>query len=370
LTQVSFTSEASRLSRLYWWTAEYGLVGTPRDYRLYGAGLLSSLWESHSCHDRAVHKLPLSAACIEQAYDITRPQPQLFVARDFDHLFDVLSEVDASLVHHAGGDRALSAALASGSVATLHFGAGRFATGQLSAVSGGARGGLLTFRGQVGLGAGGQQQALFGAPASGYHLPFGRFEDSTLGATGQRVALRFATGAQVEGVLAATTVDAAGRPLLVRLLDYHLTAEQAGLSERGAEYSLLLAPELVTAHAGATDAAFFPASEPSSKRVPAPRDLQQRERALLSLYERAIAAFREHLGSAAVPAFSSIHAELTRSFPDEWLLRWNLLECLCKLGEQGAFARTLEGELVALELKFSHQEPIASGLRYLASLAA
>src|SRR5262249_52392996 len=45
------TSEATRLSRLYWWTVEYGLVGTPRDYKLYGAGLLSSLGESYFCHD-------------------------------------------------------------------------------------------------------------------------------------------------------------------------------------------------------------------------------------------------------------------------------------------------------------------------------
>src|ERR1700753_3561622 len=50
LEKVTYTSEASRISRLYWWTAEYGLVGTPRDYKLYGAGLLSSLWESHACH--------------------------------------------------------------------------------------------------------------------------------------------------------------------------------------------------------------------------------------------------------------------------------------------------------------------------------
>ena len=33
-------SEATRLSRLYWWTVEYGLFGTPERYKLYGAGLL------------------------------------------------------------------------------------------------------------------------------------------------------------------------------------------------------------------------------------------------------------------------------------------------------------------------------------------
>jgi hypothetical protein len=43
---------------------------------------------------------------------------------------------------------------------------------------------------------------------------------------------------------------------------------------------------------------------------------------------------------------------------------------LCKLAEGGALSRTLECELLALELKFSHKEPIASGLRYLSALAA
>src|SRR3954471_21192385 len=136
LSRISVASEASRMSRLYWWTAEYGLVGTPRDYRLYGAGLLSSLWESHACHDPLVRKLPLSAECVEQGYDITRTQPQLFVARDFDQLFSVLSDVEATLVHHRGSDAALAAALRSEDSSTLHFREQRFLTGELSAAFG------------------------------------------------------------------------------------------------------------------------------------------------------------------------------------------------------------------------------------------
>src|SRR5512143_1699904 len=38
-----FVSESTRASRLYWWTAEYGLVGTLHDPKIYGAGLLSSI---------------------------------------------------------------------------------------------------------------------------------------------------------------------------------------------------------------------------------------------------------------------------------------------------------------------------------------
>jgi hypothetical protein len=101
-----------------------------------------------------------------------------------------------------------------------------------------------------------------------------------------------------------------------------------------------------------------------------PRTLLARERALLDLYERAVSAFRSQLGAEAVHAFAAIHRELGLAFPDEWLLRWNLLECLCKLGGAEPLSSTLQSELWALERRFAEREPIASGLRYLAALAA
>lgn len=371
LAAVTHVSEASRISRLYWWTAEYGLVGTPRDYRLYGAGLLSSLWESHACHDPSVRKLPLGAECVEQGYDITRTQPQLFVARDFDQLFSVLSEVDASLAHHRGGDAALTAALRSEDLSTLHFREQRFLTGALSAVSGAATGGLLSLRGRVGWGERGKLTHVFDAPERGYRLPFGPVEgDSALAALGSRMRLRFACGVALEGELVSTSRDAQGRLLSARFSDYRLESERFGIAERGAEYQLFVADELLTAHAGALDPTYHVATEPTGVSVPKPRQLATRERALLSLYERAIEAFRNRAGSAALPVFQAIHSELRARFPDEWLLRWNLLECLCKWGETGALGAELERELLALELKFAEREPIASGLRYLASLAA
>ena len=374
LSQVAVVSEASRMSRLYWWTAEYGLVGTPSDYRLYGAGLLSSLWESHACHDPAVRKLPLSAECVAQSYDITRTQPQLFVARDFEQLFSVLEEVDATLVHHQGGNASLAAALASEEPSTLHFGDRRFVTGTLRASTGDAAGGLLSFQGRVGFGEQGKLTRVFDTGERGYHLPFGRLlneaELSAPSASGKRVRLHFACGALLEGELASHSPGADGRIISARLLDYRLELERAELCERGREYQLFVARELLTAHAGALDPAFHPASEPTGIRVPKPRQLEMREQELLSLYERAIDAFRTRAGSAAVPLFHAIHGELCARFPNEWLLRWNLLECLCKWGECGKFGQQLERELLALELKFAHRELIASGLRYLASVAA
>ncbi|WP_439133596.1 aromatic amino acid hydroxylase [Pseudomaricurvus sp.] len=97
-------SEAALLSRLHWWTVEYGLVGAPDDYRIFGAGLLSSLGESMNClDDDKVTKLPLTVDAVNIEYDITREQPQLFVTRNCRHLSQVLEEFGRQMCVNQGG---------------------------------------------------------------------------------------------------------------------------------------------------------------------------------------------------------------------------------------------------------------------------
>jgi phenylalanine-4-hydroxylase len=128
---VRYTSEATRASRLYWWTAEYGLVGTLDAPRLYGAGLLSSLGEAVHCLTPEVRKLPLTAACADVAYDITRMQPQLFVAQDFDRLFEVLDDFVATLSWKRGGDAGLDEAVRARTVNHLVLSGGRELSGKV-----------------------------------------------------------------------------------------------------------------------------------------------------------------------------------------------------------------------------------------------
>jgi phenylalanine-4-hydroxylase len=113
---VRFVSESTKASRLYWWTAEYGLVGSLDAPRLYGAGLLSSIGEAEHCLTPEVRKVTLSLQCVNTAYDITRMQPQLFVARDFGHLNDVLADFRSTLAWARGGDYGLDEALRSRAV--------------------------------------------------------------------------------------------------------------------------------------------------------------------------------------------------------------------------------------------------------------
>jgi phenylalanine-4-hydroxylase len=126
-----FVSESTRASRLYWWTAEYGLVGSLAEPRLFGAGLLSSIGEAQSCLGPGVRRVPLSLEAVETDYDITRKQPQLFVARDFEHLFDVLEQFEATLAFKRGGDYGLEQAIRARTVNHLVLSDGRALTGRV-----------------------------------------------------------------------------------------------------------------------------------------------------------------------------------------------------------------------------------------------
>lgn len=128
-----YVSESTRASRLYWWTAEYGLVGSLADPKIYGAGLLSSLGEAAHCLGPEVLKVPLDLACTDTEYDITRMQPQLFVARDFDQLFTVLDAFEATLAWRRGGDHGLEEALRARTVNHLVLEGGLELTGKVVA---------------------------------------------------------------------------------------------------------------------------------------------------------------------------------------------------------------------------------------------
>ena len=51
-------SEMAQIRNLHWWTVEYGLIGTLKNPKIYGAGLLSSIGESAWCMTDNVKKLP------------------------------------------------------------------------------------------------------------------------------------------------------------------------------------------------------------------------------------------------------------------------------------------------------------------------
>lgn len=71
---------AEALTRLYWFTVEFGLVGPSAGPKIYGAGLLSSFQESHWCLDEPrVDRAPANLhTMMRQTYAIDCLQPRYF----------------------------------------------------------------------------------------------------------------------------------------------------------------------------------------------------------------------------------------------------------------------------------------------------
>ena len=117
-------SEMAKIRNLHWWTVEYGLIGTLEDPKIYGAGLLSSIGESAWCMKDAVVKLPYSIAAVDQSFDITKPQPQLYVTPDFAYLSEVLEEFANKMALRTGGLSGVKKVIQSNALGTIELSTG------------------------------------------------------------------------------------------------------------------------------------------------------------------------------------------------------------------------------------------------------
>jgi phenylalanine-4-hydroxylase len=78
------------LSRVFWFSMEFGVVWEHGEWKAYGAGILSSCGETAAYRGAEIRPLDL-AQMGTLTYDITRYQPVLFGARSMAHLVDVLT---------------------------------------------------------------------------------------------------------------------------------------------------------------------------------------------------------------------------------------------------------------------------------------
>ncbi len=378
---VTDVSEAALLSRLHWWTVEYGLIGTPASYKLYGAGLLSSLGESHFLWSERVRKLPLSASCVEVGYDITAPQPQLFVAESFVQLSEVLEEVADALAQRVGGALALKRAQRAAELATLELSSGLSLIGVLTEVLGSSETPeYLRLSGPCALALDGRILADHDRSAhpDGYGTPIGPLASGRNPETlrpdelndymrpdGQ-LELEYRSGVLVCGRLIRRIVGPDGCVRVVSLEGCRVVrGERVLFDPDWGHFDLALAQAVRSAYAGPLDASYWPDTEFSQRRVPTSNRRSANERCLLDLYCQFSEKSKEADPRRALPEMERIHERLCAEAPDDWLLRWNLLGYLYQLNERGALASELRSELLQLEQRNPCELPITTGLSYL-----
>ena len=122
--KVTEPSEMALIRNLHWWTVEYGLIGTVENPKIYGAGLLSSIGESEWCMTDKVKKLPYSIEAAYQSFDITKPQPQLYVTPNFAYLNRVLEEFANTMAIRKGGLEGVEKLIKSKALGTIELSTG------------------------------------------------------------------------------------------------------------------------------------------------------------------------------------------------------------------------------------------------------
>jgi len=83
--------DLERLSRIYWFTIEFGTVREEAEVKAYGTGLLSSAGELEAMREVELRPFDLEAAAREE-YDPTVFQPVLFCASSFEAMHGTLKD--------------------------------------------------------------------------------------------------------------------------------------------------------------------------------------------------------------------------------------------------------------------------------------
>ena len=217
--QITTLSEMTQMRNLHWWTVEYGLIGSLDNYKQYGAGLLSSIGESKWCMRKEVTKIHYDIEAALQNFDVTKPQPQLFVTPDFAHLNLVLEEFAERLSLRKGGLSGLKKLIQSKSLGTIELSTGLQVSGVFTEVieDERSRNGIAYFQtsGETVLAHRNQQMTGhgrldhpkgIGSPLGylkGYNLAIEDMSPKDLNAydihEGKRILLEFESGVKVEG---------------------------------------------------------------------------------------------------------------------------------------------------------------------------
>lgn len=264
-------SEMALLGRLHWWTVEYGLIGTLEEPKIYGAGLLSSIGESSSCMKDEVKKIWYNIETLNYQYDITKPQPQLFVTETFQNLIDVLEQFADTMAFRRGGAESLVKAIECKNPATAVYSSGLQVTGTFTDMGIDAQDELTFIKttGPSALAVDNKQLEGHGKfyHKDGFSSPVGRLKDGhvleslsltelqELGiANGQRANLTFESGIHLDGVV-KEILQHGGKTILIAFEDCTVKESNGNLlfQPEWGTYDMAIGEKIVSVFNGAAD---------------------------------------------------------------------------------------------------------------------
>lgn len=336
-------SEMALIRNLQWWSVEYGLIGTVENPKIYGAGLLSSIGESKSCMQPEVEKLPYQVGTSQKGFDITQPQPQLFVTPDFPYLMQVLEEISYNLSIRKGGHRGLRKLIESGMIGTIELSTGLQISGKFTRMIQNEDLEVIYFQTEGPSALSYREKELIGHGVErhphGFSSPLGKLKSINLAIEdmgpvdlkaynfydGQQLSFEFESGVKVVGLNVTGIRNVQGKLMVIQLADCTVTyGEEVLFKPEWGVFDMAVGKEILSAYAGAADYLSYPNLYEVSptKTIKTPKSTKR-----LRL-EHLYAQVREMRNRQQLDekSLQNIFTEIESEHPSDWLLSVELLE--------------------------------------------
>ena len=328
-------SEMSKIRNLHWWTVEYGLIGTVDDPKIYGAGLLSSIGESAWCMTDNVKKISYDISAADQSFDITKPQPQLYVTPDFAKLSSVLEEFANKMALRTGGLSGVKKLISSKSLGTIELSTGIQISGVFTNViendgkpvyvqTTGKT--ALSYREKELVGHGTEYHAEgFGSPIGklkGINLTIEEMSPRDLRAydiyEGEQVTLEFEGNIKVTGEIITGSRNLQGEILLIKFKNCTVTHNDTILFQpEWGIYDMAVGKKVISAFSGPADVNSFD----MINHVPSSQTIKQKKSQEREELERLYASVRNiRDNKTATTTLKEAFASVTANHPNDWLL--------------------------------------------------
>lgn len=358
-------SEMALIRNLHWWTVEYGLIGTVENPKIYGAGLLSSIGESVWCMTNEVKKLPYNISATYKNFDITKPQPQLFVTPDFAHLSLVLEEFANTMALRKGGLSGINKLILSKALGSIELSTGIQISGIFTNVikhdgkpiyiqTTGET--ALSYREKELVGHGTETHTKgFGSPIGklkGINLTIEDMGPRDLAAYNiyeeQDITLEFEGGINVSGEIITGKRNLQGKIILISFKNCTVKHKNTILFKpEWGNYDMAVGKDIVSAFSGPADLQSFHLINhaPSTKTIQIKKSIKQLE--LESFYQQ-VRDYRE--GKNRTISRTKVLSQLIEKHPNDWLLPVELYELAFK-GNERALSKSILQHLETIKQK-------------------
>lgn len=333
-------SEMALIRNLHWWTVEYGLIGTIENPKIYGAGLLSSIGESEWCMTDQVKKLPYNIEAAYQGFDITKPQPQLYVTPDFAHLNMVLEEFANKMALRTGGISGIKKLIDSNALGTAELSTGLQVSGIFTnVIEHEGKPVYIQTTGKTALAYREKEIVNHGTNyhSEGFGSPVGRLKNINLAIEdmsprdlqayhiyeGKHTELEFEGDIKVSGEIITGSRNLQGEIILISFKNCTVTHNDTVLFQpEWGIYDMAVGKKIVSAFSGPADVNSFD----MMLHVPSTQTIKSKKSAQREALERLYDRVRKYREQQTEEDLNVLLNEIITNHPQDWLLPLELVE--------------------------------------------